>query len=235
MRKMNGQNLVRESSMSTRSDLNPLFLFKGNYSDRSMRRKSAFSEREGTVIPDKHRTGVQCNILVLGMGSEFFGDDGLGVHALRELRKENPPPGTELMEVSNHLMDALVALQRADKIIVLDALKAKEKPGSICRVSLPPGEMSDAIPPSRSLDLFRALYLDGCYDFLDVVLIGMEPSVIDWSESLSEEVRKALPVMVQIAKDELNRPSLLGSMKDAIHFTWNANPDSFPEDLRRYG
>jgi len=59
--------------------------------------------------------------------------------------------------------------------------------------------------------------------------------VIDWSESLSEEVRKALPVMVQIAKDELNRPSLLGSMKDAIPFTWNADPDSFPEDLRRYG
>jgi len=102
-------------------------------------------------------------------------------------------------------------------------------------VSLPPGEMSDPIPPSRSLDLFRALYLDGCYGFLDLVLIGMEPSVIDWSESLSEEVRKALPVMVQIAKDELNRPSLLGSMKDAIHFIWNADPDSFPEDLRRYG
>jgi hydrogenase maturation protease len=200
-----------------------------------MRRKSAFSEREDAVIPDKQRTGAPCNILVLGMGSEFFGDDGLGVHALRELRKENLPPGTELMEVSNHLMDALVALQRADKIIVLDALKAKEKPGSICRVSLPSGEISEAIPPSRSLDLFRALYLDGSYGFLDVVLIGMEPSVIDWSESLSEEVRKALPFMVQIAKDELNRPSLLDSVKDAIRFTSNAGPDSFPEDLRRYG
>jgi hydrogenase maturation protease len=139
------------------------------------------------------------------------------------------------MEVSNHLTNALVALQRADKIIVLDALKAKEKPGGICRVSLPPGETFEAIPPSRSLDLFRALYLDGCYGFLDVVLIGMEPSVIDWSESLSEEVRKALPFMVQIAKDELNRPSLLDSMKDAIRFTWIAGPDSFPEDLRRYG
>jgi hydrogenase maturation protease len=128
-----------------------------------------------------------------------------------------------------------VALQRADKIIVLDALKAKEKPVSICRVSLSPGETFEAIPPSRSLDLFRALYLDGCYGFLDVVLIGMEPSVIDWSESLSEEVRKALPFMVQIAKDELNRPSLLGSMGDAVRFIWNARPDSFPEELRRYG
>jgi hypothetical protein len=63
----------------------------------------------------------------------------------------------------------------------------------------------------------------------------MEPSVIDWSESLSAEVREALPFMVQIAKDELNRLSLLDSMKDAICFTWNAGSDSFPEDLRRYG
>jgi hydrogenase maturation protease len=235
MGKQNRQKLVRGPSMSTCSELNPLFLFKGNYSDRITLRKSAFPEREGTVIRDKHRTGVHCNTLVLGMGSEFLADDGLGVHALRELRKENPPAGTELIEVSNHLMDALVALQRADRIIVLDALKAKEKPGSICRVSLLPGESSESIPPSRSLDFFRALYLDGCYCFLDVVLIGMEPSVIDWSASLSKEVRKALPVMVQAAKHELNGSSLLDSTKDRICFTGNVIPDSLPEDLRRYG
>ena len=41
--------------------------------------------------------------------------------------------------------------------------------------------------------------------------------------------------MVQIAKDELNRLSLLDSMKAAIRFTGNADPDSFPENLRRYG
>jgi hydrogenase maturation protease len=235
MRKMKGKNLVRGSSKSTSPDLNSLFLFKRGYLERGMRRISAFPEREDTVRPDKHRTGDRCNILVLGMGSEFFGDDGVGVHALRKLHKESLPAGTELIEVSNHLMDALVALQRADRIIVLDALRAKEKPGSICRVSLLPGEISEAIPPSRSLDLFSALYLGGCYSFLDVVLIGMEPSVIDWSASLSEEVGKALPLMVQAAKDELTRPSLLDSTREAICFTVNACPDPFPEDLRRYG
>ncbi len=99
---------------------------------------------------------------------------------------------------------------------------------------LQPGEISEGIPASHSLDLFRALYLGGCYGFLDVVLIGMEPSVIDWSESLSEEVRKALPFLVQAIKDELNRSNLRGIMEDTIPFTENAKSYPFPEDLRRY-
>jgi hydrogenase maturation protease len=234
MRKISGQNLVGDFSMATRSDLQNPFLIKGSYSDGGTRRKSAFLEREGAVISDKHRAGVRCNTLVLGMGSEFLGDDGLGVHALRELSKANLPAGTELIEVANHLMDALVALQRADRIIVLDVLRAKGKPGSIYRVSLQSGEISEGIPPSHSLDLFKALYLGGCYGFIDVILIGVEPSVIDWSANLSKEVRKALPFMVQTVKDELNRPSLRDSMEDPIPFAGNAGPDPLSEDSRRY-
>jgi GDP-D-mannose dehydratase len=50
--------------------------------------------------------------------------------------------------------------------------------------------------------------LGRCFGFLDVIIIGMEPSVIDWSASLSEEVRKALPLMIRAAKAELYRPEL---------------------------
>ena len=110
--------------------------------------------------------------------------------------KEDCQEGTELIEVANHLIDALVALQRADRIIVLDVLRSKGKPGSIYRVSLQPTEIFEGIPPSHSLDLFRTLYLGGFYGFLDVVLIGMEPSMIDWPTNLSKEVRTALPFMV---------------------------------------
>jgi len=234
MRKMSGQNLIREYSKSAWPDLENPFLINENYSDRGARRRSTFLEREATTIPDMHRTGVRCNTLILGMGSEFLGDDGLGVHAVRALVKEDCPEGTELIEVANHLVDALVALQRADRVIVLDVLRAQGKPGSIYRVSLQPGQISEGIPLSHGVDLLRALYLGGCYGFLDVVVIAMEPSVIDWSTNLSKEVRKALPFMVQAVKDELNRPDLRGSLENTISFTRNAGPDPFSEDLRRY-
>jgi len=234
MRKMSGQNLIREFSKSTRPNRKNPFLFQESYSDRGARRKSAFLEREATTIPDMHRTGFRCNSLILGMGSEFLGDDGLGVHAVRALVKEDCPEGTELIEVANHLVDALVALQRADRVIVLDVLRAQGKPGSIYRVSLQPGRISEGIPLSHSLDLFRALYLGGCCGFLDVVVIGMEPSAIDWSANLSKEVRNALPFMVQAVKNELNRSDLRGSVEDTIPFAGNAESDPFSEDLRRY-
>ncbi|OGP69052.1 MAG: hypothetical protein A2170_08835 [Deltaproteobacteria bacterium RBG_13_53_10] len=234
MRRMSGQNLIREFSESPKPELESSFMIEGNYSDRGSQRKPTSSERKGTAIPDLHRVGVRFNTLVLGMGSEFLGDDGLGVHAIRALAKDHCPARTELIEVANHLVEALAALQIADRVIVLDVLRAQGKPGSIYRVSLQPGQISEGIPVSPSLDLFRALYLGGCCGFLDVVIIGMEPSVIDWSANLSEEARKALPLMVQAVKDELDRPASRGRLEHTIPFTGNVGPDPFQEDLRRY-
>ena len=234
MKEMSGQNLIRKFSESAIPILENPFLAKAKHSDPRARRRSAFLERKAAVTPVGRGTGARCNTLVLGMGSEFLGDDGLGVHAVRALVKEGCRAGTELIEVANHLVDALVALQKADRVILLDVLRTRGIPGSIYRASLQPGQVSEGIPLSHSLDLFRALYLGGCCGFLHVVVIGMEPSVIDWSATLSKEVRRALPLMVQAVKDELDRPVFGGRLEDTIPFTGNSGPDPFPEDLRRY-
>jgi len=192
------------------------------------------SQRGVGEIADRYKTGRRCNTLVLGMGSEFLGDDGLGVHALRGLSEETLPEGTELIEVANHLVDALVALQRADRIILLDVLRAQGTPGSVYRVSFQPVKISDGIPLSHNPDLFRALSLGRCFGFLDVIIIGMEPSVIDWSASLSEEVRKALPLMIRAAKAELYRPELGALVENTFPLAEYRISDPCPEDLRRY-
>ena len=233
MRKIGRNKVVKGSRNPTRSNLKNSFLSNGNHIDRGTRKKFAFLENEGTLTLAMHRPRARCNTLVLGMGSEFMGDDGLGVHAVRALDKEDCPEGTQLIEVGNHVMDALAALQTADRVIVLDVLRAKGKPGTIYRVSLQPGQTSGRNPPSHSLDLFRALHLGGYYGFLDVVLIGMEPSMIDWSTNLSAAVRKALPFMVQAVKDELNQPNLKATRDDTIPLAEKAALDPLPEDLRR--
>jgi hydrogenase maturation protease len=166
------------------------------------------------------------------MGSEFLGDDGVGVHAVRALANESLPAGTELIELANHLVDALVALQKADRIILLDVLRAKGKPGNVYRVSFQPGQGSEKIALSHSPDLFRALYLGGCSGFLDVIVIGMEPSVIDWSATLSMEVRNALPLMIRAVIAELNRPAVRCSVADTTFLTVNAESEPLSEGLR---
>jgi hydrogenase maturation protease len=192
------------------------------------------SEREITLSIDMNGTRVKCNTLVLGMGSEFLGDDGLGVHALRSLAKENLPPGTELIEIANHLVDALVALQRADRVILLDVLRAKGKPGSVYRVSFQSIQMSEGTPLSLHHDLLRALHLGGCLGFLDVIIIGMEPSVVEWSTNLSSEVRNALPLMIRAVRAELDRPVARSLVEETIPFAEKRISDHCAEGLRRY-
>jgi hydrogenase maturation protease len=232
MKKMQGQNAIREFGNATPVPSYSTAM-REEYTGRHSRKRSVLSEREASGFVGTHRTGVRCNSLVLGMGSEFLGDDGVGVHAVRALANEGLPAGTELVELANHLVDALVALQKADRIILLDVLRAKGKPGSVYRVSLQPVQISEKIPFSHSPDLFRALYLGGCFGFLDVIVIGMEPSAIDWSATLSTEARNALPLMVQAVKAELNRPAMKSSAADTTFFAVNPEPKPFSEGLRR--
>lgn len=231
MKRTRGQNLITEFDNTT---LLPTYSSAPgeDYADRDSRTGSLLSQRESYAITDMHRTGVRCNSLVLGMGSEFLGDDGVGVHAVRALANESLPAGTELIELANHLVEALVALQKADRIILLDVLRAKGKPGNVYRVSFQPGQSSEKIALSHSPDLFRALYLGGCSGFLDVIVIGMEPSVIDWSATLSMEVRNALPLMIRAVIAELNRPAVRCSVADTTFLTVNAESEPLSEGLR---
>jgi hydrogenase maturation protease len=233
MRRMSRQNLINELDNPTTPFLGYPFATRGRNSDRDTLTRSAFSNRESTVRVDTHGPGVRCNTLVLGMGSEFLGDDGLGVHAVRALGTESLPEGTELLEVANHLVEALVALQKADRVILLDVLRAQGNPGSVYRVSFQSVQISDGIPLPHSPDLFRALYLGGCFGFLDVIVIGMEPSVIDYSATLSMEVRNALPLMIRAVKAELDRPAMRCRIADTSSFTVNAEAKHFSDGLRR--
>ena len=232
MNTMRGQNLITEFDNTTGLQAYSSAT-RGEYPAQHSRTRSVFSERDASAGTGMHRTGVRCNSLVLGMGSEFLGDDGVGLHAVRALANETLPAGTEMVELANHLVDALVALQKADRIILVDVLRAKGKPGSVYRVTLQPSQISEKIPFSHSPDLFRALYLGGCFGFLDVIVIGMEPSVIDWSATLSTEVRNALPLMVQAVKAELNRPAMRSSVADTPFFTVNAEGEPFSEGMRK--
>ena len=60
--------------------------------------------------------------LVLGMGNMLLGDEGVGVHAALALM-EDCPAGTEVLDIGTAILDALPALERAERVIVMDAMK----------------------------------------------------------------------------------------------------------------
>lgn len=141
--------------------------------------------------------------LVLGVGNLLLADEGVGVHAAQVLQQEDCPQGVEILDVGTAILDALPALEAAERIIVLDAMKGGGKPGSIYRVPLLVCRASPCIASLHGFDLLRVLAISGRANPPDALVLGVEPERIEWSMELSEQVSLALPFLVQCARTEM--------------------------------
>jgi hydrogenase maturation protease len=137
-------------------------------------------------------------ILVAGLGNLLLSDDGVGVHAVRELQKE-VPRGVVAAEVGTAVLSALDLFEAADRILAIDAMQAGGPPGRICACRLDDLE-NPAVKPS-----LHDFSLRSAFDFLpghrpEVIVLGVEPAVIDYGLALSPEVRAALPRVLEEAR-----------------------------------
>ena len=135
--------------------------------------------------------------LVLGMGNLLLADEGAGVHAARLLAERPLPEGVDVMEVGTALLDALDAMARAGRIVVVDAMKAGGSPGTVYRIPLEKCGRPGVIGSLHGFDITRVLALTGRRRAPEVVALGIEPERIEWSMSLSPAVDRALPFLVE--------------------------------------
>jgi len=75
------------------------------------------------------------NVLVLGIGNVLMGDEGVGVHVVRHLEKLGPPEGVELLDGGTGSFVLLEPMQRARKIILIDATLDDNPPGTVRRLT----------------------------------------------------------------------------------------------------
>ncbi len=73
--------------------------------------------------------------LVFGIGNLLRSDDGVGLHIIEHLRKENLGDAADLKEGSTGL-DILDAIKGYDRIILIDAIKSAGEPGKIYKLSV---------------------------------------------------------------------------------------------------
>lgn len=142
--------------------------------------------------------------LILGIGNFYLGDEGVGVHAARMLLKETLPPGAKVVEVETSILETLADLEKAKRVILLDAIKAEGEPGTVYRLSIERCDSPNDIASMHSLDIFAVLALTGRNRPDEVIALGIEPAKQDWTTMLSPEVSRALPFLVDSVKRELN-------------------------------
>jgi hydrogenase maturation protease len=74
-------------------------------------------------------------VLILGIGNTLRSDDGLGVYIVRHIEEAGVPlpKGVDILDGGTAGFDLLGLIDGYDKIVIVDALKTNDRPGSIYR------------------------------------------------------------------------------------------------------
>jgi len=145
-------------------------------------------------------------VLVLGVGNELLGDDGIGVVAARHLAA-SPIPGVDVVDGGTLGLMLMPYIAGREAVLVLDAVShARGTPGQV--VVLGDGEVRSGHGVRVTaheiglVDALSAARLAGCAP-ARVGLVGVVPASITERWGLSPVARSSIGAMVQAARGVL--------------------------------
>ena len=149
-------------------------------------------------------------MVVMGLGSPLLTDDGVGIHSVRKLQEDNSLP----VDIDVEIIDGGVAPDISvflegdiDKLIIIDAVQAHGKPGTIYRLTLDVFESEGQdIHSPHNFNLRESLALMRLGGVLpsEVVIIGVEPGSMGWGTTLTPEVLSIIPELLSIIRREIS-------------------------------
>ena len=133
-----------------------------------------------------------------------MGDEGVGVHVIRKLQELELPPEVEPVDGGTAGIDLIPVLKGADRVIIVDAVRAGGEAGSIYRFG--PEELEKPLDHlslhQLSLqEVLQAATLLGIQP--GITIIGVEPKRIALGLELSKELEEALPRVIEAVQAEL--------------------------------
>lgn len=141
--------------------------------------------------------------VILGVGNLLMSDDGVGIHAVRELLRD-PPAGARIVETGTDFLSALPILEGTRRVLILDAVRGKGAPGSIYRLEPDDVELRPETGSAHATSVFEAKrFLPPGALWPEITVLGVEPLVLDYGMALSQPVADALPRLVERARNIL--------------------------------
>lgn len=147
--------------------------------------------------------------VVLGVGNPLMGDDGIGSHVARELkRRTGAMPDIDVFEAVISPMSVVHIIANCERVIIIDCARMGRNPADICRFS-PEEAFSLKSLPGVSLhesDLLNSLeisrMLGECPE--DVVILGIEPGGISFGEHISPQLEDRIGEYVDAVLEEID-------------------------------
>lgn len=143
-------------------------------------------------------------LCVLGVGNVLLKDDGIGVRVAEELQKRELPSGVAVLDVGTGILRMLPELVKAERIIVIDAVRAGGEPGSVYRFggAEPMATGTRSVHDIQFGEVLAHLRLLGREP--KVEYYGIEPGEIAYSQELSAEVAAQVPVLAAYLFERLS-------------------------------
>jgi hydrogenase maturation protease len=150
-------------------------------------------------------------ILVLGIGNTLLADEGVGIVAMRELESHFAGRADmEFLDGGTLSFTLAVPISECSALLVIDAAELGAAPGTVQRFE--GAEMDGFLGANRKssvhevglLDLMAISRLGGHWPERRA-LIGVQPAVVGWGESLTPAVAAALPLVKTTALDIIGR------------------------------
>jgi hydrogenase maturation protease len=145
-------------------------------------------------------------VLIIGLGNEFRGDDGVGRYVSRSLRGVS---GIEVVEQSGEGTALMDAWKNAVNVFLVDAVHSTAAPGTIHRFEAHSGTIpahffhysTHAFSLAEAVELARAL------DQLPprLIIYGIEGGRFEHGNELSREVRQAAEDVTARLRTEIDQ------------------------------
>jgi hydrogenase maturation protease len=146
------------------------------------------------------------SLLVLGLGNVLLGDDGAGAAAVARLRARYAwPESVRVFDGGTLGLALLPWVELADAVILVDAVKTDDPPGTLVRLDgtdVPPAVATRLSPHQIGVaDLLDGARWRGRYP-ARIVLVGVVPESIDLAVGLSAPVAAALDGLITRVVEE---------------------------------
>jgi hydrogenase 3 maturation protease len=137
-------------------------------------------------------------VAVCGIGNRIRGDDGVGPEVISALKPEIGDSDVLLFDCEINPESLLARIEdfSPDKLIVIDAVDMGGKPGSVGVVDIHSVKKQAISTHKLPLSMFID-YLQNKMRF-KLIFIGIQPKEIGFNKSMSDEVRKAIPLAKEL-------------------------------------
>ena len=144
-------------------------------------------------------------VLVLGVGNLLMGDEGVGVHVVRQLEQESQASGVRLLDGGTGGINLLLEFDGVRDIILIDATRDGQAAGSVtflqprCAGDLPRGlgahdfGLKDLFAVSALLDQMPTIHL------FTISLEEIEPMCLELSPAVAAAVPQVVRAVLALA------------------------------------